>query len=363
MENIKERLFAELKELTGLHGASGFEQPVVKRLYESFKPLVDEVFVDPMGNLYAVKKGTMPGPNSMVIAHSDEVASVVKSVDARGFLRIGRLFGQVEPLLVGRKVAVKGRFGVIGVKPGHLQDEQERQRTPKYQELYVDVGAKSAQEVQKMGIGIGDPVTYISELDRFTNPDLVCGKALDDRLGCAVLLELLRQLQEKEFPGTFYAVVSVQEEVGLRGAQVATYRVNPDFAYVLDTVPCGGTPDVPEAELPIDIGKGPVFPLVSGGFIRGNIMQAGMRNLLIKTAEAHDISYQLATVCVEGGTSDVSTVHLVREGIPTGVIAIPRRYSHSPIETADLNDALAALALLQILVSVPPAPEEIAFFA
>ena len=342
----------------------GCEQIVVKKLVEKVEKLVDEINVDSMGNIFAKITGELPGPDFTIMAHSDEISSMVKHIDSKGFLWIGNLsggrYGHVGALLVGRMVSVNGKFGVVGVKPGHLQDERERKTVPDYGDLYVDLGAESDGEVREMGVEIGDPVTYISPLQRFENRDLVCGKSIDNRIGCVILLELIRFLSSnRKFRGTFHGVFTVQEEVGLRGAQVATYRLNPDYAIAVDTIPCGGTPDVVESRLPIGIGKGPVIPLAGGDFTKGHIAHIGLKNYLIRTAKTHKIPYQLGTE----SPCDMGVIHLVRKGIPTGGVTIARRYSHSPVEMADINDALNAIKLLIAVCESPPVGEDLTFFA
>ncbi len=363
MQATKDRMIQELRELSELHGGSGSEQLIVKRLFEKVENLVDAITVDSMGNLYARITGETPGPNFAVMAHSDEISSMVKHIDPSGFIRIdsvsGKKYGHVEALLFARMVSVNGKFGVVGVKPGHLQDEKEKRSVPAYEDLYIDVGAQSETEAREMGIEIGSPVTYVSELQQFVNPDLVCGKAVDNRLGCVILLELIRYLsQNRNFKGIFHAAFTVQEEVGLRGAQVATYSINPDFAFVLDTIPCGGTPDVPEHKLPVDIRKGPVIPLAGGDFAKGHIAHTGIKDFLVRTAKENKIPYQLGTA----SPCDMGTTHLVREGVPTGGITIPRRYSHSPVEMADMNDALNALRLAIAVCEKVPEKNVLDFF-
>jgi putative aminopeptidase FrvX len=345
---FKETFFDQLKQLAQIQGSPGHEMQVVRTLVDWFTPYADKVEVDHMGNLYAYKQGKKPGPTVMVSAHSDEIGCVVRDIDERGFMRIERTGGMIEALMLGRKVNVKGHLGVIGVKAGHLQTPEERKKVPSIYELYVDVGATSKEEVSKMGIHIGDAITYISELERFTNPDLICGKAIDNRSCCVLLLELFKSLQDGEFSGTLVGVVAVQEEVGLRGAKVATYKVNPDVALVIDTVPCADTPDSLGSGYPVGIGRGPVIPAVAGGSVRGNIMSAQMKDLIIRYADQLDIPYQL--LVMSGATSDVAAVHLEREGVLAGAITIPRRYSHSPVEVADLNDFEKGLRLLHKLI-------------
>jgi endoglucanase len=338
-------LFELTKELCRIPGAPGFEHDVVVWLRDAFRPYSDEVEVDNMGNLYALRQGAPGGPTLMISAHSDEIGGVVRAIEPDGFLRFNKLGGVLDALAVGRKVIVNGHLGVIGLKAGHAQTEEERLRVPAYTDQYIDVGADSAEEVAVMGIRIGDPVTFVSDLQRFSKQDRFVGKALDNRLGCVVLLALLERLQGVPIAGTLHAVVTVQEEVGLRGARVAANRIGPDCAVVVDTVPCGGTPDMAaDTTLPIGIGRGPVFRLVS----RGDVGHHGMKRLLIETAEEQDIPYQL--VVHDRSSTDASAIHLQQEGIPTGTVTIPRRYAHSPIEVADMGDVRGTIALLEAVV-------------
>jgi putative aminopeptidase len=343
---FKEEFFISLKELAAIPGGPGREQQVVKRIYELIQPLADQVEVDHMGNIYAVLEGQNPGPTIMVSAHSDEIGCMVSAIDSKGFLRMERTGGMIESLLVGRKVNVNGHFGVVGVKAGHLQTAEEKVRVPKMESLYVDIGATSREEVLEMGINIGDAITYISDLDRFTNQDLICGKAIDNRSCCVLLVELFKKLQDRQFSGKLVGLVAVQEEVGLRGATVASYKINPDYALVLDTIACADTPD--GNHYPIAIGKGPVLPLLSGGGVRGNIMAPQMKDLIIRFANQLNIPYQLSVITQ--GTSDLSAVHLVKEGILGGAITFPRRYSHSPVEVADLKDFENGFKLIEQLI-------------
>lgn len=345
---FKTTFLEELKELASIQGTPGQEMNVVKALVEMFKPFADKVEVDHMGNLYAYLEGNQPGPKLMISAHSDEIGCVVRDIDDRGFIRVERTGGVLETLLIGRKVNVNGHFGVIGVKAGHLQTPEERKKAPSIYELYVDVGATSKAEVLEMGIEIGDPITYISEIEQFTNKDLICGKAIDNRSCCVLLVELFKALQSRDFNGTLVGVVAVQEEVGLRGAKVATYKLNPDYAIVLDTIPCADTPDSLGSGYPVGIGKGPVIPALAGGAVRGNIMSPQMKKLITSHAKKLEIPYQLAVMT--GATTDVAAVHIEREGIRAGAITVARRYSHSPVEMADLNDYEQTLTLLNSLV-------------
>jgi len=339
---MKESLRHTLAELTALDGVSGFEQHVVKHLRCAFSKLADRVRVDQMGNLYATREGDPQGPHLMISAHSDEIGGIVKSIDAEGFLRFDTLGGVLPALLVGRRVRIKGHLGVIGVKSGHLQTREERLTVLPTDQLYIDVGADSAGEVAAMGIGVGDPVAPYSPLLSYTNSDRLCGKSIDDRIGCAIVLEVFRQLVGVPLAGTLHGVICVQEEIGCRGAKVATYRLHPDYAVAVDTFMAGDTPDVDyNKELPASIGKGPVLLLAHSG----HVAHPAVNRYLRQAATKCGVTLQPCTVVGKAGT-DSATIHLSRQGVPTSGIGLARRYSHSPVCTMDINDAVDAARLL-----------------
>lgn len=350
-QTIKDTLREELRALTALDGASGFEQAVVSYLRDVLTPLADSLEVDAMGNLYALRRGRGAAPRLALMAHSDEIGALVKSIQPDGFLRIARLGGMMPGLMVGRQVRVNGHFGVIGVRSGHLQLAGNESSIPTVADLYVDVGARSASEVADMGIRVGDPLTYYSPLLTLSNPDLVTGKAIDNRLGCVILWELLKALQGVTPAGDVMVIVAVQEEVGSRGARVAAQRARPDYALVLDTFMAGDTPDVNYyTQMAAGIGQGPVFLLASGDKTLGHLIHPALKRWMVNAAEREGLPYQLSTM-VEISFTDSSVVHLSREGIPTGGLGLSRRYSHSPVELADLNDAVVALRFLRAFVA------------
>jgi len=354
---MKDQLISDLRDLTALHAPAGFEQPVVRYLRAAFAPLADSVEVDSMGNLYAVKRGRKEHPRFMICAHSDEIGGVVKSILPSGFLKIDKLGGVLDALMIGRKVWVNGRLGVAGMKSGHLQSAEERTKVPLLETSYVDVGASSAEEVARMGIRIGDPWVWLSELEQMTNRDLLVGKAIDNRLSCAILLQVLRELKGVTLDGTLIALVAVQEEVGLRGAKVAAEHAKPDYAVVADTFMSGDTPDVDfYREMPTGIGRGPVALLAT----TGHIAHPGVARLMDEAAQRAGVTLQRATVIGKANT-DASSIHLAGEGIPTGGLGICRRYSHSPVELMDINDAVGAVkVLVEMSRAMGSAPAEIA---
>ena len=350
MDNLKASLRERLRALTALHGASGFEQPVVAYLLKAFQPLADSVEVDVMGNLYAVRRGRGDAPRLMLCAHSDEIGGIVKSVEPGGFLRFERLGGTMPLLLVAREVWVNGHLGVVGVRSGHLMKAGNEAQLPAMADLYIDVGAHSAEDVARLGIAVGDPITYHSPLIELPDSDLVIGKAVDDRLGCAILLQLLEEMKDVTPAGDVVVAIAVQEEVGSRGARVAARRARPDYALVLDTFMAGDTPDVQfYTQLPAGIGRGPVFLLASGDAALGQLVHPALKRWMLRTAERVGMPYQPVTM-VGISYTDSSVIHLAREGIPTGGLGIARRYSHSPVEMADLSDAAHAARFLRAFV-------------
>lgn len=361
---MKERIRARLKEFATLPGVSGFEQGIVREIASRLKGTVDCLEVDHAGNIYAAIHGEKPGLNLMIAAHTDQIGYLVKSIDASGFIRFYGQGGVIPSLTIGRKVRVNGHLGIVGVKAGHIQKPEEKTKVKDMNELYIDMGVRSREEVYALGIQLGTPIVYAEGIDEFANSDLVAGPAVDNRLGCAVLFTLLEELArpevKRELAGTVWGVFTVQEEVGLRGAKIAAHKLNPDLAIALDTVPAGDTPEInTPVELPIYLGKGPVIQLISGRGGNGSILQLSVRGILEARAQKVNAPYQLAIF--EGGNTDATAIHLEKDGIPSGTITIPRRYSHSPVEMADLRDADAAYQILHALVMEMPSKDDLAF--
>ena len=342
---MKESLRELIKELTAINGISGQEQQVVRALLKHLRPLCDEVTVDCFGNIVAVKKGGNPGPKVLIAAHTDEIGAVVKSIEKDGWVRFEKIGGVGDALILGRQVSVNGHFGVVGVKAGHFMSVKERSEVVSHNNLYIDVGCTSDDEVASLGIKVGDQICQWPYYNEFANTDLICSKALDDRAGCAILVQLLKELQGKAFDGELYAVFTVQEEVGLRGAHVAAHNIKPDYALAVDTVPTGDTPEFNfTKEFPVAIRKGPLMQLMSRSFLLNPIMKKIMIDICEKSGEP----YQLALFT--GGNTDAAAMHLQNGGVLSAALTIPRRYSHSPVEVLDINDCIATLNILKQFV-------------
>ncbi len=361
-ELLRTQLTDRMIAYAAIDAVAGHEQALVRCLRDDLAEFGGDVRVDPFGNVVASRVGAAGGPSLMISAHSDEIGGAVKAIEPSGMIRFERLGGVIETLLVGRAVRIRGHNGVIGAKAGHITPAAERLTVPPLRELYVDMGFDTAADVAALGIKIGDPVAYDAPARQLANPRRWSGKALDNRVGCAMVVELGRLLANEALRCTLHLVVNTQEEVGLRGARMMTHQLAPTAAIVVDTMPAGGTPDVSATQdLSMEIGKGPVITLISQGSNAGAIAQPGMRAHLIAAAERESIPYQLALFY--GGNSDAASVHLVGDGVPTGIVNLARRYSHSPVETLDMEDALSALRLLAAATRSFSAETDLSFFA
>lgn len=335
-----------LRRLSEAFGPSGFEDEVRDLVIKELSPYVNELFIDKWGNVIGVRYGRRRDLKVMVAAHMDEIGLLIDNIDKGGFLRFRAIGGWNEVTLVGQRVVIKasdGRKikGVIGSRPPHVTPPGKEREAPELKELFIDIGASSDEEVKKLGINIGSVAVLDREFE-VLNGGAVTGKAFDDRVGLAVMLWAARQLRETE--ATTYLVATVQEEVGLRGAQVAADRIYPDFAIALDTTIAADVPGVGEREYVTRIGRGPAIKVMDGG--RGNLFIAHPRltRFLISVAEELKIPYQLEVLI--GGTTDALGIAFRRDGIPSTTISVPTRYVHSPVELLNVYDALNAAKLL-----------------
>jgi endoglucanase len=330
-----------LEKLSNAHGVSGSEGSVQDIIRDLLRGSVDEIREDAMGNLIAVKKGGRL--KVMIASHMDEIGLMVNYIDEKGFIRFVTFGGWYAPTLYNQRVILHGTkgqvVGVVGGKPPHVMDEEERKKGVKAENMFIDVGAPSVKEVNRLGIEIGTPVTIDRELADLAGRR-VTGKAFDNRVGCAVLINVLKKLKS---PHTVYGVFTVQEEVGTKGAKTSSFALDPDCAIALDSTFPGDHPDIDKKDSCLEMGKGPAIT-VSDANGRGLIADRKMVAWLRKVADAKKIPYQLEVG--HGGTTDASSIHLSRGGIPSTVISVPVRYIHSPVEVADLQDMEASAKLL-----------------
>jgi putative aminopeptidase FrvX len=319
-----------IQKLTASFGPSGFEAKIRSLIEEEVKKYCDEIFVDPLGNLVAVKKSPAAEKDIMLAAHMDEIGFMVTFIDEKGFLRFTNIGGLLLNTLVGLRVFFSnGTVGVIG------QEKLEQQKDLALNKLYIDIGAKNREDALKK-VKIGDTANFFAPFSQ--NGDRIIAKSLDNRVGCALLLGTLKRLPET-LPNNLYFVFTVQEEVGLRGAGTAAYHLKPDYGLAVDVTRVGDTPE-PEFKMEVSLGKGPAIKIKDTSII----CHPEVTGRLIKNAEEHKIPYQLEVL--ERGGTDAGTIHLSREGVPSGVLSIPCRYIHTPVEMADLNDIENGVALL-----------------
>jgi putative aminopeptidase FrvX len=322
-----------LEKLSNACGVTGREAQVRELMVDFLKPFADEVSVDRLENVIAVKKGKSGSPKIMLAAHMDEVGLMVKTITKEGFIQFTKMGGIDDRILPAQKVTVisrKGEFpGIIGSKPPHIQKEEERKKILSYDDLFIDVGAESKDAAAKMGIAIGDPIAFDVKYTSLGR-DTVMGKAFDNRAGCIVLVETLKLLKDADC--TVCAVGTVQEEVGLRGAATAAFGVDPDLALALDVTVAGDVPGVREFDTNVKCGKGPALTISDSGLIT----HPKVLRWLIDTAEEEKIPFQLESGLM--GSTDAARISITRQGVPSGTISIPTRYIHSPAAVLNLKD-------------------------
>lgn len=346
MSASKDYAFALLKSLCERIGPSGFEEEVREVVIKELEPHVDKLWVDSLGNVIALKRGRGEG-KVMVAAHMDEIGLMINAISKEGFLRFVPIGGWSDHVLLGQRVLIKtldGRVirGVIGSKPPHIMKPEEAKQVVPMSEMFVDVGASSREEVERMGITVGSVAVLDRTVEALGNADLVTGKAFDDRVGVAAMIIAARMLRET--PADVYLVATVQEEVGLKGARTAAYAIAPDVGIAIDVTIAADVPGAPEHEQVVKLGKGPAIKVMDGRAGSGVIVSQPVFKLLVETARQENIPYQLEVLT--GGTTDASAIQLVKEGVPVGAISIPTRYIHSAVELVHLDDVINAARLL-----------------
>ncbi len=321
---------ALIEELCGVFGPSGEEALMRELIGQHLAGLVDEIRTDRLGNLIAVRRptaGNVEGKRIMLAAHMDEIGVMVTHVDAQGFCRFTTIGGVLTNTLIGSRVQfANGVEGAFGMEGSPLSRER-----PTPQKLFMDVGANSREDA---AVQIGDTAVFRSGFGAVG--DRLFAANLDDRIGCAVLIQTLRELESS--PHEILAVFTVQEEVGTRGASTAGYGLEPEVVVAIDVTATGDFPEATPME--VALGKGPAIKIMD----RRMIVHPKVRGWLENAAKANDIPYQLEVL--EFGTTDASAVQVSRAGVPAGTVSIPCRYIHTPSQVADLDDARQAVSLL-----------------
>ncbi len=330
-----------LKKTCEIAGVPGFEEKIRRLVIQEVEPLVDSLKVDNMGSVIALKKGSRnpDGKKVMVAAHMDEIGFIVTHIDDNGFIRFHTLGGFDPKTLTAQRVIVHGRqdlIGVMGSKPIHVMTTEERNKNPKITDYFIDLGMK-ADQVKEL-VSIGDPITRERELIEMGN--CVNCKSIDNRVSVFILIEALRRLEQ--VPYDVYAAFTVQEEVGLRGANVAAHHIDPDFGIGLDTTIAFDLPGAQPHEKITSLGEGAAIKVMDGSAI----CDYRMVDFMKKTAGQHQIKWQ-AEILTAGGTDTAGVQRMGKQGAIAGAISIPTRHLHQVIEMADKDDIESCIQLLK----------------
>ncbi|MEM7816718.1 MAG: M42 family metallopeptidase [Candidatus Aenigmatarchaeota archaeon] len=329
-----------LRRLIEASGVAGYESEVAKIIYDELKKVCDKVEIDNFGNVIGCKgKGRK---KIMLASHMDEIGLVVKNITKDGFLTFIKVGGIDDRVLLGQRVIIKSKkgdfLGIIGARPPHLQKDEEKNKPIRYEDMFIDIGCKSKKEVENK-VDIGSPIIFEPNFGQL-NGNYYYGKAIDDRVGCFVLIKVMQKIKPN---CEVYAVATTQEEVGLKGARTSSFKISPDYALVIDTNTAGDTPQVSERESTLRLGEGVGITIMEASG-RGLIVNEKMKELLIKTAKKNKIKYQISII--EGGMTDGAIIYMNKEGIPTGVISIPTRYIHSASSVFNIEDVNSAIELI-----------------
>jgi len=332
-----------LKKLCETPGISGYEERIQKVIREELEKVTDEVKVDKLGNVIGIKKAKKTSDKAspkkvMIAAHMDEIGFMVRFIDKEGFLRFVPVGGFDPKTLIAQRVVVHGRKdigGVIGSKPIHILEEEERKKVPKIKDLFIDLGLKK-DEVLEI-VKPGDFVTLDRNFKEL-NDQIITAKALDDRAGVYVMIESLKRVKDWEID--IYAVATVQEEVGLRGATVSSFSVEPDAGIALDVTIASDLPGTKEEERVTNLGGGTAISLMDSHTISNKKLVDFLRDI----AEENKIKYQ--TDILLGGGTDAGAIQRSKSGVPVCTVSIPTRYIHSVVEMCNKEDIENSIKLM-----------------
>ena len=331
-----------LEILSNGKGVSGYEFTLNDTILSAFKDYSDDISVDKLGNIIALKRGT--GKNNikiMLAAHMDEIGLMVSGIEDNGFLRFTNIGGIDARTILGQEVIVHGKkdlFGIIGSKPPHLLDVTEQDKAIKMEDMTIDIGLSKDMVQEK--VNIGDTITINRKLISLMN-SRVAGKAMDDRAGIVALFECMKELSKLNHQADVYFVATVQEEVSMCGAITSTYSISPDIGIAVD-VGFGTTPELNKSNS-IELGNGP-------GITLGGNIHPGLRKKIIEVAKEYNIPYQMEITPGPTGT-DARAMQINKEGVPALVLSIPLRYMHTSVEVLDMVDVKNTAKLLAFFIT------------
>lgn len=342
---MRKESLAFLQQLVDAPSPSGFEQPAQRVVREYASQFAHDVRTDVMGNVIA-SLNPEGRPRIMLAGHCDEIGFMVRYINDQGFLHFSPI-GGVDPHLVpGQKVYVHGRkgpvLGVVGKKAIHLMEPEERKKVLQFHQQWIDIGAKDRKEAEER-VAVGDPITFATSFEVLSG-DFAVARGFDDKMGAFVVTEALRLASRSKLAAAVFAVSTVQEEIGLRGATTSAFSLNPDIAVAVDVTHASDYPDADKKRFgEVKLGGGPVLH-------RGANMNPVVAERLIQAAVAKKIPYQMVGVPGPSGT-DAWTMQLARGGVATGLVSVPLRYMHTPVEVLHLGDLEAAARLLAAFVA------------
>ena len=343
---MQDNTLSLFRTLTEMAGAPGFEHDVRKFVRSRLEPVSDEIVTDRLGSIFGVKRGDPSGPVVMVAGHMDEVGFMVTGITDKGMIKFTPLGGWWSQVLLAQRLQIMTArgpvVGVVGSTPPHLLDEAARGKPVDIAQMFLDIGADDRADAEAIGIRPGQPIVPVCPFTPLANPKKIMAKAWDNRYGVGLAIELLEELQGAAHPNVVYSGATVQEEMGLRGAETASELVRPDIAFVLDASPANDASGDKNAFG--QLGKGALLRILDRSMVTHRLMVEFVRD----TAETHGIPYQYFVS--PGGGTDAGRVHLHGRGVPTAVVGIPARYIHTAAAIIHTDDYAAAKELLVRLV-------------
>ncbi|MBW8351197.1 M42 family metallopeptidase [Bacillus sp. IITD106] len=347
MQKLDETL-KMLKELTDAKGIPGNEHEPREVMKKYITPFADEMETDGLGSLIAKKTGDENGPKIMIAGHLDEVGFMITQIDKNGFLRFQTVGGWWSQVMLAQRVTIVTAngdvTGVIGSKPPHILSAEARKKPVDIKDMFIDIGASSREEAMEWGVRPGDMAVPYFEFTVMNNEKHLLAKAWDNRIGCAIAIDVLKNLKGENHPNIVYGVATVQEEVGLRGAKTAGNKVQPDISIAVDVGIAGDTPGISEKEAMSKMGEGPQIILYDASMVS----HKGLRDLVTKTADELGIPYQFDAI--PGGGTDAGSIHLAHEGAPSLAITIATRYIHTHAGILHRDDYENAVKLITEVV-------------
>ena len=330
-----------LKEISEVHGVSGFEKEATRVVKKYFLESCDEIQYDNLGSIVGKQVGNENGPKILLTGHIDEVGFIVKSIDENGYIRVHPLGGWWAHVILAQKVMITTRegkkiFGVFGAEPPHGMGPEARNKVKEAKDLYIDLGVASKKEVEDLGVQVGDPICPLSEFRRMNNPKYLYGKAWDDRIAVAAIIETLDNLKNQEHPNIVYGAATVQEEVGLRGAKTVAQMIHPDVAIAIDVTMCYDLPTIQDGQAKLTL------------YDHSVIAHTGLVKYMEKICKQENIPFTYDGLAA-GGT-DSGEIHKVYDGVVNMTLSIPCRYFHSHSSIVHEDDLDATVKLLTAFI-------------